>query len=126
MFKSKAQLQYHSAWVIAKCDDELVEYYRWWFQRRYHIVLSRPKFGAHVSIIRGEEEGIEKGNWPVKLNAEWTDFEYSNDLKIVYNYVWMPVWSPYFNDVREKLGLSKNPIKPFHMTVGRTDWEITV
>ena len=88
--------------------------------------IDASQYMGHVSIIRGEEEGIEKGNWPVKLNAEWTDFEYSNDLKIVYNYVWMPVWSPYFNDVREKLGLSKNPIKPFHMTVGRTDWEITV
>ena len=81
----------------------------------------RPKFGAHVSIVRGEEEGIVKGTWPVKLNAEWVNFNYSNDLQIVYNYIWMPVWSSAFNDIRERLGLPREPIKSFHMTVGRTE-----
>ena len=124
MFKGKAQLQYHTAWVVAKCDDELVNYYRWWFLRKYHVNLMRPKFGAHISIIRGEEEGIVQGSWPRNLNAEWIDFEYSNDLKIVVNYVWMPVWSPTFGDIREKCGVAREPIKGYHMTVGRVDWEI--
>ena len=124
MFQGKAQLQYHTAWIIAKTDDELVEYYRWWFKRRFHHILSRPKFGAHISIVRGEEENITQGAWEHNLSGAWIDFEYSNDLKIVYNYVWMPVWSPSFNDIREKVGLSREPIKSFHMTVGRTDYNL--
>ena len=32
-------------WLIARCDDEIVEYYRWWVNRMHHIKLQRPLFG---------------------------------------------------------------------------------
>lgn len=120
MFEAKAKLQYHTAWIIAKCDDGLVEYYRWWYWNKKHIKLMRPKFGAHISIVRGEEEGITNGTWERNMDGPEITFFYSNELVEVYNYVWMPVWGDDLLNARKNVGLS-DPIKPFHMTVGRTD-----
>lgn len=119
MFTGKAYIQYHTAWIIAKCDDSLVEYYRWWYDRRYHIKLMRPKYGAHISLVRGEEEGITNGGWTRNMEGPEITFNYSNDLLTVENYVWMPVWGDDLLRIRREVGLS-DPIKPFHMTVGRT------
>ncbi len=121
MFEGKAKVEYHMSWIIAKCDDALVEYYRWWFWKEKHIKLMRPKFGAHISIVRGEEEGIKEGNWEVNHDGELITFQYTPDILEVYNYVWLQVYGEDLNKVREKVGLSREPLKPFHMTVGRTD-----
>ena len=120
MFQGKAQIQYHTAWIIAKCDDALVEYYRWWYFRKKHIKLMRPKYGAHISIVRGEDEGITQGTWDRNMDGPEITFNYSNDLVDVYNYVWMPVWGDDLLRIRQEVGLGE-PVKPFHMTVGRTD-----
>lgn len=120
MFEGKAYLQYHTAWIIAKCDDQLVDYYRWWYYKIHHIKLMRPKFGAHISIVRGEEENITQGNWERNMNGREIKFYYSNDIVDVYNYVWMPVWGEDLDVVRKEVGLGK-PIKSYHMTVGRTE-----
>lgn len=120
MFQGKAIIQYHTAWIIAKCDDGLVDYYRWWYWNKNHVKLMRPKFGAHISIVRGEEEGIEKGNWERNMEGPEITFFYSNEIMDVHNYVWMPVWGDDLFRIRREVGLSE-PIKSFHMTVGRTE-----
>ena len=120
MIEGKAKIEYHTSWIIAKCDDELVEYYRWWFWKTKHIKLMRPKFGAHISIVRGFEEGIKQGNWEINLDGEQITFYYTPDIVEIVNYVWLPVYGDDLGMIREKVGLDREPIKPFHMTVGRT------
>jgi hypothetical protein len=120
VLEGKAKLEYHRAWIIAKCDDSLVDYYRWWFWKEKHVKLMKPKFGAHISIVRGEEEGIIKGNWEPNKDGGWINFSYNQDVKEVANYVWLLVYGDDLGRIREEVGLSKEPIKPFHMTVGRT------
>ena len=120
MFTGKAQVQYHTSWVIARCDDDIIEYYRWMYFKKKHIKLMRPKFGAHVSLVRGEEEGITKGTWEPNMSGEEIEFSYDGDIIDVFNYVWMKVWGDDLIKIRNKVGL-KDPIKPFHMTIGRTD-----
>lgn len=119
MFEGKAKLQYHTSWVVAKCDDELVEYYRWWYYKMFYVKLMRPRMGAHISIVRGEEENITQGNWERNINGKEIKFYYSNEIKDVYNYVWMPCWGNDLDEVRKELGLGE-PIKSYHMTIGRT------
>ena len=81
----------------------------------------RPKFGAHISIVRGGDEGISQGTLERNLNGEWIDFNYSNEIELVINYVWMPVWGDALYAIRERVGVPREPVKSFHMTVGRTE-----
>jgi hypothetical protein len=120
MFEGKAQVQYHTAWVIAKCDDGILEFYRWLYWKRYHIKLMRPMAGAHISLVRGEEEGIIKGNWERNLEGQIITFKYAGEIVDVKNYVWMHVYGDDLYRIRRELGFS-DPIKSFHMTIGRTD-----
>ena len=120
MFTGKAYIQYHTAWIIAKADDQIVEYYRWWYYRNKYIKLMRPKHGAHISIVRGGEENITQGTWERNMNGPEITFTYSGEIIDVYNYVWMPVFGDDLLRVRKEVGLGE-PIKPFHMTIGRTE-----
>ena len=120
MFMSEAKVEYHTTWIIAKCDDALVDYYRWFYCKRKWIKLMRPRNGAHISLARGEDEGIMEGSWERNLDGEIIQFNYSNDLIERGNYIWMPVWGESLYNIREKVGLKREPILPFHMTVGRT------
>ena len=119
MFQATAELEYHNTWLIAKCSQDTLEYYRWWIWRKTHIWVMKPKWGAHISIVRGSEER-EPVTELYRLQRENLNiqFYYNNKLEQHYNYIWMPVWGSDLNNVREECGLPREPIMPFHMTVG--------
>ena len=123
MFQGKAELEYHNSWLIAKCDPELLEYYRWWIWKVHHVWLMRPRWGAHISVVRGSEEKTPVDClYELRRKDLVISFQYSNRLeRHVDGYVWMPVWGYDLEDVREECGVSRQPIMPFHMTVGKSD-----
>ena len=115
MFESRAKVEYHTEWVIAVCDAQLLDYYRWWVKLKTGVTLSKPKHGAHISIVRGD---METGTWTRNMDGETITFYYKGDLECHANYIWLPVWGDDLGKIREKVGLAKEPGKPFHMTVG--------
>lgn len=123
MFESKAKVEYHSEWVIAVCDSQLLDYYRWWVKLKTGVTLSRPKHGAHISIVRGD---METGTWTRNMDGETIKFHYKGDLECHANYIWLPVWGEDLGKVREKVGLTRVPGKPFHMTVGTVEMPLRV
>ena len=44
----------------------------------------KPRFGAHISVVRGEEENITQGTWERNLNGPEITFYYSNEIVDVY------------------------------------------
>ena len=120
MLEGRARLEYHNSWVTAVCDQGTLEYYRWWFWKVNHIWLMRPKYGAHISVIRDrDKKDFLFSHSRQNLNIT---FSYNNLLEHHSDgYVWMPVWGKELEDVREECGLSRKPTMPFHMTVGRSD-----
>jgi len=121
MFTSTGKIEYHNIWIIVRCDDGIIDYYRWWYFKKKHIKLMRPKWGAHISIVRGEEDGLTTPIWEYNINGETVEFSYSNELVEVRNYVWIPILGDELRDIRVKFGLSRETVLPLHMTVGRTD-----
>jgi hypothetical protein len=122
MFTAKAELEYKNSWVMAMMSDlGIIDYYRWWFWRERGYWLMRPKYGAHISVIRGKDEYNPASElyMDARPNLE-IEFEYTNDM-ILHNdgYVWLPVCSEELKNVREECGFPREPIMPFHMTVGR-------
>lgn len=105
-------------WVIADCDEEILNYYRWWVHKKTSVWVNKPKDGAHISIVRGD---IETGTWNRTPHGEWSEtieFQYKHDLELQYNYVWLRVYSERLHKIREEVGLSYQPKLPFHMTIG--------
>lgn len=106
-------------WVIIRLDDDTSDYYSWFIEKRYGIKVQRPAWGSHISIIRGEQTSIEY----------WESFkkEYNNKpVKLIHNselrsngkHWWIRVSSEEAKDLREKMGYSRDPQFPFHLTIG--------
>jgi len=110
---------YGDWWVILYCDNGIIEYYRYYLEKR-GIKLQKPKHGAHISIVRGEgePEPEHKENWL------WNDgglvlFQYSNEVVFGETHVWLPVRSQSLDELRQYLGLAPKPQFRFHLTLGR-------
>lgn len=102
------------------CDDEISKYYRCLFYREFPWKgkLTRPVWGTHISIIRGEK--VPNGNlWRLDEN-KIVEFEYEGGVQDNGEYYWLKVTCPYLSNLREKYGLSRDPRFGFHLTVGRT------
>ena len=119
-FESKTKIHYYTSWVIGSCDDELLEYYKWWWKRIKGITLMRPKHGAHISIVRGLEENIKNGWWEKNLDGPIITFQYEPELKEGVGYVWLDVQSKQLEQIRVDLGLDPHPRFGFHFTIGKS------
>lgn len=128
MFKSSGTLRYSPKltgnarvsskwWLVLDCDPVIGDYYRqlftsgnWGIQK-----WTKPAWGAHISVIRNEEPS-DKAKWEAYNGIE-VEFEYGeltgNDL-----YLWLPVRCERLNDIREELGLVREPFYKLHLTVG--------
>ena len=128
MYKSIGKLVYsprtHLAssdrWLVVMCDDEISRYYRSMFYTEFPWLgkLTRPVWGTHISIIRGER--VPNYNlWRMDEN-KIIEFEYEPGVLSNGEYYWLKVHCDYLCDLREKYGLSRSPQFGLHLTVGRT------
>jgi hypothetical protein len=120
VYSPRTHLASSERWLVVLCDDEISKYYRHMFYKEYPWLgkLTRPVWGAHISIIRGEQ--IPNFNlWRLDEN-KLVEFEYEAGVKDNGEYYWLKVTCPYLEDLRSKYGLFKSPKFGFHLTVGRT------
>lgn len=106
-------------WLILQGCEDLARYYRETynlFYRGTNKKLNKPAWGSHVSIIRGEEPP-NKELWLVQAD-EIVTFEYDTELNTNDLYCWLTVRCDTLLDLREQFGLPREPIHPFHLTVG--------
>lgn len=132
-FKSRARLRYSPTnngreirrdggstkwWLVADCDPEIGRYYRELYRLNYYSVhtIQRPSWGAHISII-SDEKPPDETHWR-KHEGKLIEFEYSYMLEGNGMYVWLPVLCEKALDIREELGLKRNPFYPLHLTIG--------
>lgn len=106
------------------CDDEISKYYRRLYEKEYPYLngerctkLTRPVWGTHVSVIRGEK--IPNMNlWGLSAN-KIIEFEYEEGVIDNGEYYWLKARCPTLSEIREQYGLYKEPRFGFHLTVGR-------
>ena len=126
-------------WMVVVCDKDWFRLYvhwrlrnpqpagRWVFDRNGKLQhrnhrLMRPKWGTHVSFIRGEEPQRNLDQWDGLAGHEVT-FTFNPDLvedtnDIGRTYWWLWVECPELLDLREQFGLHRDPPKPLHLTLG--------
>ena len=125
VYSPRTHLASSDRWLVLMCDDEISKYYRHLYTFEYPYLhgersgkLTRPVWGTHISIIRGERIPNFK-LWRLDEN-KIVEFEYEPGVKDNGEYYWLKVTCPYLEDLREKYGLSRHPQFGYHLTIGRT------
>lgn len=120
IYSPRTHLSSSERWLVLMCDDEISKYYRHMFYQEYPWLgkLTRPVWGTHISVIRGEKVPNYK-LWRLDEN-KIINFEYEPGVKDNGEYYWLKVKCDYLLDLREKYGLPRNPQFGLHLTVGRT------
>lgn len=106
-------------WVIVECPKDILDYYHYWMKREKGIHLNKPLFGAHISVIRGEEPPKEKQQLWRNHHEKEVTFYYSPNLDTEGEYWWLDVSCPDLLSIREELGLQAEVEFGFHFTIGR-------
>ncbi|MNB84570.1 hypothetical protein D3C81_804370 [compost metagenome] len=113
-------------WVILKTPQDIVEYYHYWFEKKHGIKLIKPKWGSHISLIRGEQPSGENKQLWKKYDGMKIKFQYSNEIKWNNDYVWIDVNCDQLLEIREQLGLKKQPEHNLHITIGKFPKEVYI
>jgi hypothetical protein len=105
-------------WVVLDCDPAIGKYYRHLYKLKYHYCKSllRPAWKEHITVVR-DEEPPKKHLWE-KYAGEEIGFEISHEIHTNGLHFWLPVQSGRLLDIREELGLTRNPSAAFHLTIG--------
>ena len=105
-------------WAVVDVDTEIGKYFRSLRKLNHpyfpHIV--RPAWNEHITVVRNEEP-TNKNLWD-SLNGRSFEFSYSNITENDGKHYWMPVRCDLLLDIREELGLPRNPHFPLHLTIG--------
>jgi len=125
VYSPRTHLASSERWLVLMCDDEISLYYRSLYSAEYKALncgrstkLTRPVWGTHVSVIRGEK--IPNMNlWGLEAN-KIIEFEYDGGVIDNGEYYWLKVRCPILSEIRLKYGLNKEPRFGFHLTIGRT------
>jgi len=107
-------------WCIATVDREISRYYRWWIQKTYGLMLHKPAWDCHISVIRGEKPGSDLLNlWKkydgMKVSFDYTPYVYPNKGAKFFA---IKVQSNDLLHIRKELQLPTD--YGLHITIGKT------
>lgn len=121
----------HVAMVLFEGD--VTEYYAWFINKRYNLVLNRPLRGGHISFINDsfKEMSLNGKRSMEEVNQVWNQVKKKWDgveVPVVLNleprtddkYWWLGVSHEHrdqLHGIRAELGLGK-PFWGLHMTIG--------
>ena len=129
--KHKAQSSWKRVAMILIPGDAC-EYYSWFINKRYNIVLNKPLRAAHVTIINDSMRDLSLGwkseeqintTWDVvkeKWNGKKIEIILDVSPRTSGEYWWLNVPEEHrtqIHDIRAELGL-KRPFFGLHMTIG--------
>lgn len=124
-YSPRTHLNSSDRWVVVMCDDEISRYYRHLYTVEYPYAngiktgkLTRPVWGAHISVMRGERLPKQE-LWKLD-EGKMVEFTYEGGVIDNDEYYWLKVTCPYLEDLREKYGLPRSPRFGLHLTIGRT------
>lgn len=117
MFESCGKVNYRNNALVLDVNQDLGDYYSWFFKRETGLVLSKPLFGYHITIVSYKEKFIK-----MDLIKNEIKFSYKNTITVANSYVFIPVLdNEFFFEIRRKSQLKPyvNSGKPFHLSLGR-------
>jgi hypothetical protein len=104
-------------WTVLECAPSLLDPHRAVVEARHGVRLTRPRWGAHLSVVSGEAPLVpERWGW---RRGEEIEFLYAEEAETDGVFFWLRVLSEELLDIRAALGLVRQPRSPLHLTLGR-------
>lgn len=125
--KALGKVDVQNYWLVVKLEDnnDLGKYIRQLFYLSTFkcYKLLRPAWKEHITVVRNLING-KTNEIPTNLNA-WEkykdnkiEFEIENKIENNGDYYWLPIKCEKLLDIREELGLERNPYYPLHLSIG--------
>ena len=116
-------------WLVIDCPEEIGKFYRHLlYLNTYKTVkLHQPYWGSHITVIRNEEP--PKPELWSKYNGERVVFQYGEYAGTNHtdqrwkSFYWLGAKCAQALDIREELGLKRDPYPDFHLTIGTIENE---
>jgi hypothetical protein len=127
LFQSKGKIIYDPTggnaydpwWIIIECPNDIIHYYQNWIRNEKGIRLNKPLYGAHISVLRGEEPTQHKKYLWKKYQNEEITFYYDHKVQSNGVHWWLNVYCERLKEIRQELGLEGEIKFDFHLTIGR-------
>ena len=106
-------------WITIDVDPELSRYYLSLFNRSRPMLEGQIMPGAwkgHISVVRGED--IKNSEILSDINGKSVNFQYDHNIHWNGRHAYLSVECEEALDLREQLGLNREPPLPLHLTVG--------
>lgn len=106
-------------WMIILIDADIGRYYLTRFNRSRPVLTGQvmsPKWGPHISLVRGE--AVKNQELLSEIDGRIVDFRYSPIVRWDGRHAYLDAECQEALDIREQLGLLREPSCPLHVTVG--------
>lgn len=118
----KSHRSFDSA-VILKVDNGITEYYSWWLNKKYGLVLAKPAWGTHITVVSDKDRVKDLDAFAAlkqSFNGKILAVPHHVEIKKQWQF-WVLDVKPTAEmiQIRQSLGLKEN--FPFHITIGRDD-----
>jgi len=116
----KVEKLFKPHWAIISVDDDVDDYYRWFLNKRFNLILQPPAWGPHITVADGLPPAMD-GIWDqvkAKYNNQTVEFEYENFPKSNGKHWWLRVKCDIIAEVRSELHLPKGLKWGLHLTLG--------
>ena len=115
--KHKSQSSWKRVAMI-KTNCELDRYYAWFLEKRFSLKLNRSIRGSHVTFINDKMDMDIFDEGAKIFNGKEITFYIYLEPRSNSEHWWLRVYSQDAENIRESLGLSRDPYYSFHLTLG--------
>ena len=112
------KLHFADDWLLVNLKGDVQDYYAWYVKKLFGIKLHvRSLWGAHVSVVRGENIKQNADKWGVQ-EGQLINIKYTHNIFTNGEHWWLNVEGEELSKLRGFYGLGSNK-KWFHLTIGR-------
>lgn len=104
------------AMIMLNCDID--KYYAWFLTKRFNLEFVKTLRGSHVTIISDKVNKEKFDKIARKYNGKEITFYYELEPRTNVKHWWLRVHSTEAEDIREEMGLNREPYFGFHLTIG--------
>lgn len=107
--------------AIIKTDCDLDRYYAWFLKKRFNLELNKNLRRSHVTFIN-DRLNVDVFNEASRIfNNKEIDFYLELEPRSNGEHWWLRVYCPDAENIRETMGLKRDPYFGFHLTLGHVN-----
>ena len=113
-----------SSWkcvAIIKTDCDMDRYYAWFIKKRFNLELNKNLRGSHITFINDRMDKSIFEEAAKIFDGREIDFYLELEPKSNGEHWWFRVHSPDAENIREAIGLSRDPYFGLHFTIGHAN-----